>query len=367
VLKPTYKIRPTADYVVVETPRVLKALTAAHRHLAELKGRAASIPNQGILIDTLSLQEAQASSEIENIITTQDELYEIGSGPARHLSPEQKEVARYREALKHGTDLLHQRQGLITNNSIVGMFQILKQSTGDFRATPGTTLKNDSTGETVYIPPQSKDEIVAHMTDLESFLNDPLRSDLDPLVKMAIVHHQFESIHPFPDGNGRIGRILNVLYLVQQGLLDIPILYLSRFITRQKSDYYRLLQLVRDDGAWEDWIIYMITAVAETSRETVQLIIGIRRLMADYKNRMREQHKSIYSQDLLNNIFRHPYTRIEYVVEECQVGRQAAARYLDKLADDGMLVKVKRGLNNYFVNTPLVDLLATNHTESAAG
>ncbi|MBL9052089.1 MAG: Fic family protein [Tabrizicola sp.] len=348
--------------MVVETPRILKALTAAHRHLAELKGRAASIPNQGILIDTLSLQEAQASSEIENIITTQDELYEIGSGPTRHLSPEQKEVARYREALKHGLDLLLQRQGLITNNALIGMFQILKQSTGDFRSAPGTSLKNDATGEIIYVPPQRKDEIVSHMADLETFLNDPARSDLDPLVKMAILHHQFESIHPFPDGNGRIGRILNVLYLVQQGLLDIPILYLSRFITRNKSEYYRLLQQVRDDGAWDDWIVYMITAVSETSRDTVQLIIGIRQMMAETKSRMRERHKSIYSQDLLNNIFRHPYTRIEYVVEECQVGRQAAARYLDRLAADDMLVKIKRGLNNYYVNVPLVELLANNGT-----
>jgi Fic family protein len=365
VLMPTYRIKPVTDYMVEETPKILKALSIAHRHLAELKGRAASIPNQGILIDTLSLQEAQASSEIENIITTQDELFEIGSGLTGSLSPEQKEVARYREALKHGSDMLLDKQGLITNNSIVGMFQILKQSTGEFRATPGTTLKNDLTGETVYVPPQSRAEIAAHMADLESFLNIPERSALDPLVKMALLHHQFESIHPFPDGNGRIGRILNVLYLVQQDLLDIPVLYLSRYITRHKSEYYRLLQHVRDHGEWEDWIIYMISAVAETSRDTVQLVIGIRALMSDYKSRMRERHKNIYSQDLLNNVFRHPYTRIEYVVEECQVGRQAAARYLDRLASDGMLVKIKRGLNNYYVNVPLVDLLAFNGAQDS--
>lgn len=365
MLRPTYKIKPVTAYVVEETPKILKALSVAHRHLAELKGRAASIPNQGILIDTLSLQEAQASSEIENIVTTQDQLFEIGSRPTSYLSAEQKEVARYREALKHGSDMLFEKQGLITNNAVIGMFQILKQSTGEFRATPGTALMNDETGEMVYVPPQRKDEIAVHMADLESFLNEPTRSELDPLVKMALVHHQFESIHPFPDGNGRIGRILNVLYLVQQGLLEIPVLYLSRFITRNKSEYYRLLQHVRDEGEWEDWIIYMVTAVAETSRDTVQLIIGIRQLMSDYKNRMREQHKTIYSQDLLNNVFRHPYTRIEYVVEECQVGRQAAARYLDRLADDGMLIKIKRGLNNYYVNAPLVDLLAFNSNQNS--
>ena len=358
MLRSTYKIMPLPPDLELETPRVLKALNVAHRHLAELKGRAASIPNQGILIDTLSLQEAQASSEIENIVTTQDELYDIGSKTLGQLSPEQKEVARYREALRFGFDQLGEKQGLITNNSIIGMFQILKQSTGEFRNTPGTSLKNDATGEVIYVPPQSLSEIWPLMTDLERFVNVHESSSLDPIIKMALVHHQFESIHPFPDGNGRIGRIINVLFLCQQTLLDIPILYLSRHITRHKSDYYRLLQHVRNTGEWEEWLIFMVDAVAATSAETIQLITGVKALMSDYKTKMRESHKSIYSQDLLNNIFRHPYTRIEYVVDECQVGRQTAARYLDRLAADGLLHKHKKGLNNYYVNLPLVELLA---------
>jgi Fic family protein len=354
----SYHIRAAGAYVAEESPKVLRALAVAHRHLAELKGRAASIPNQGILIDTLALQEAQASSEIENIITTQDELFEIGSRTSAGLSPEQKEVARYREALHHGHRLLSEREGLLTTNAIIGMFQTLKSTTGGFRTGAGTLLRNAQSGETVYVPPQTNQEIVLHMTDLEQFMNNSGASQLDPLVKMAIVHHQFESIHPFPDGNGRIGRLLNVLYLVQQGLLDIPILYLSRYITRNKSDYYRLLQHVRDTAEWEDWLLYMIDGVAQTSKQTTEMITKMRLLMATYKDRLRTEHKSIYSQDLLNNIFRHPYTRIEYVVDECQVGRQAAARYLDRLSEAGLLQKTKKGLNNYYVNLPLVALLS---------
>ena len=195
------------------------------------------------------------------------------------------------------------------------------------------------------------------MSDLERFINSQDLSQLDPLVKMALIHHQFESIHPFSDGNGRVGRLLNVLYLVQQDLLDIPILYLSRYITKRKSEYYRLLQAVRDTGEWEEWLLYMIQGVGETARQTTNLIIKMRALMAEYKTTIRSEHKHIYSQDLLNNIFRHPYTRIEYVVKECQVSRQTAARYLDRLAQAGLLVKTRKGLNNYYVNMPLVELL----------
>jgi Fic family protein len=358
----SYLIRPIATYVAEESPGVLRALVAAHRHLAELKGKAGIIPNQGILIDTLSLQEAQASSEIENIVTTQDELFEIGKTTSATLSPAQKEVSRYREALYRGYDGFNEKKGLITTNAAIGMFQVLKSTTGGFRATPGTVLRNDQSGDTVYTPPQTHDEIRHHMDDLERFINDPSVSKLDPLTKMAIIHHQFESIHPFPDGNGRVGRLINVLFLVQQGLLDIPILYLSRYITRRKSEYYRLLQQVRDTGAWEDWLIYMINGVAETAQRGVVLLEGMRGLMSDYKNRIRTGHRAIYSQELLNNIFRHPYTRIEYVVEECQVSRQTAARHLDRLAEAGLLHKTKQGLNNYYINRALVKLLAeTSH------
>ncbi len=230
---------------------MLRALAEAHRRLAELKGRAASIPNQAILIDSLVLQEAKASSEVENIVTTQDELFQARlfmDGPG---SPAAKEVASYRDALKCGFDSLRQNHGLLTNNTIVEMFQVLKRTDEGFRATPGTALKNEATGTLVYVPPQSGADIVGHMTALERFINDDDASSLDPLVKMALIHHQFESIHPFTDGNGRIGRIINVLYLTRVGLLENPILYLSRYVTTHQADYYRLLQAVRDDGDWD--------------------------------------------------------------------------------------------------------------------
>lgn len=357
-LKESYKIPslpPNADF---EAKTILKALKESHKNLAELKGRAGSLPNQGILIDTLTLQEAAASSEIENIVTTRDELYQTSSKLGVYPSPEAKEVALYGEALSMGFAQLKEKKGNIGNNTIIALFQTLKRSTGGYRKTPGTALKNDHTGEIVYVPPQSYNDIKAYMSELEVFINEPLPDSIDPLVAMAIVHHQFESIHPFPDGNGRIGRILNVLFLCKTGLLEIPILYLSRYITKNKSDYYRLLQHTRDTGDWEPWVLYVLDAVSETALETTRLVHGIRILMAEYKNRLRTDHPKIYSQELINNLFRHPYTRIEYVVEEVDVSRQTAGKYLNQLASSGLLEKMKVGLNNYYINVPLVELLA---------
>lgn len=357
MLKPTYVLPSLPPEGELETNAVLRLAARAHRHLAEVKGKASSIPNQSILIDTLSLQEAKASSEIENIVTTQDELFQLSFFPNAPASAAAKEVTHYRDALKRGFDNLRRSQGLLTNNTIMDMFRVLKGTTDGFRATPGTVLRNESTGEPVYVPPQSYDEIVAHMTALERFINVDEASTLDPLVKMALIHHQFESIHPFSDGNGRIGRILNVLYLTRTGLLDIPILYLSRYITTHRDEYYRLLQSVRDNGNWEPWLLYVLTAVAETSQRTLELIEGMRELMANYKQRLRAHSSVRYSQDLLNNLFRHPYTRIEFVQEDIGVSRQTAAKYLEQLAAAGFVEKQSKGRNNYYVNTPLVALL----------
>jgi len=357
MLKPTYKLPPLPPPGELETGAVLRELTRAHRHLAELKGRTASIPNQSILIDTLALQEAKASSEIENIVTTQDELFQASLFADGAASPAAKEVASYRDALKRGFDSLGENQGLLTNNAIIDMFRVLKRTTEAFREAPGTALKNEVTGAVVYVPPQDRDEIVAQMSALERFINDDGASDLDPLVKMALIHHQFESIHPFSDGNGRIGRIVNVLYLTRVGLLEIPILYLSRYITGHKADYYGRLQAVRDDGAWEPWLLYMLRAVSTTSQQTLEIIEGMRAMMAAYKLRLREHPSVRYSQDLLNNLFRHPYTRIEFLQKDLGVTRQTAARYLDRLAEAGFVEKRQQGRNNYFINTPLVELL----------
>ena len=357
MLKSTYHIPalPPADNL--ETVPVLKAAAEAHRYLAEVKGRAASIPNQGILIDTLALQEAKASSEIENIVTTHDELFQATLFPDGPDSGPAKEVERYRDALKLGFSSMVNAQGLITNNAIIAMFQLLKRHDGGFRNTPGTTLKNDRTGDIVYVPPQTQDDIATHMAALEAFINED-DTTIDPLIKMAIIHHQFESIHPFPDGNGRLGRILNVLYLTKTGLLDIPILYLSRSINNSKAEYYRLLQHVRDTSDWEPWLIYMLGAVAETSRHTLSLLEGIRQLMADYKRVIRSEHGKIYSQDLLNNLFRHPYTRIEFLQSDLSISRQTASKYLDQLASGGLLEMHRSGTSKYYINVPLVALLS---------
>ncbi|MCA0448708.1 MAG: Fic family protein [Proteobacteria bacterium] len=356
MLKPTYRLPELPPPIDLETVPILKALAAANRALAELKGRAATIPNQSILIDTLALQEAKASSEIENIVTTQDELFQVDIFPEGPGSSAAKEVALYREALRLGYDRLVTSGRILSNNTLIEMFRLLKRRDDGFRTTPGTALKNDRTGVIVYVPPQDADEIIALMTALERFMNDDAACKLDPLIKMALLHHQFESIHPFADGNGRIGRILNVLYLTRTGLLDTPILYLSRHITRTKDDYYRLLQAVRDDGVWEEWIVYMLEAVAVTARTTLQLVEGVREQMARAKHRMRTELPKIYSQDLLNNLFRHPYTRIEFVASDLDVTRQTAAKYLETLTASGFVHKHQNGPSNYYINVELVRL-----------
>ena len=355
-LRPTYEIPELPLRKAVETENVLRALSPAHRHLAELKGRASSIPNPGILIDTLFLQEAKASSEIENIVTTHDELFQTTLFPESPASPAAKEVAQYRDALRLGFERVCKQDGLLTNNTIVAMFQVLKRTTSSFRETPGTALKNESSGKLVYIPPQDGGDIKYQMECLEKYINEDDLCGLDPLIKMAVIHHQFESIHPFSDGNGRIGRIINVLYLTRQELLDTPILYLSRFITSNKGEYYQRLQEVRDTGEWEPWLLYMLQAVAETSVETLDLVEGIRALMAAYKKRIRSDHTKIYSQDLLNTLFRYPYTRIELVQRELGKTRQTAAKYLDELCEAQLLSKHKFGKSNYYINDPLAAL-----------
>ena len=354
----TQSLPPLPPPVDLETVPILKALATATRGLAELKGRAAAIPNQRILIDTLTLQEARASSEIENVVTTQDELFRAGLEPNGAGSPAAKEVARYREALNLGYRQLRERQGILSNRTLIEMFQLLKQSSAGFRTVPGTVLRNQATGAVVYTPPRDANEVRDSMTALERFVNDDSLSPLDPLVKMALIHHQFESIHPFFDGNGRIGRILNVLYLTRTGLLELPILYLSRHITRTKPDYYRLLQAVRTDDAWEDWILYMLQAVAETAQVTLRLVDGIREQMAAVKERMRSELPRLYSQDLLNNLFRHPYTRTAFVQADLKVSRATATKYLELLTRHGFVRKVRAGRNAYYIHTDFVNLFA---------
>ncbi len=339
----------------IESKKVLKKLASAHRALAELKGISASIPNQAILINTLGLQEAKDSSAIENIITTHDEIYKAGLHIGEMASLEAKEVQNYIGALKKGFQLIS-NHNILNINSIIEIQSVLEKNNAGFRKGPGTVLKNTRTGMTVYSPPQDYQTILSLMGDLEKFINNEPKSDIDPLVKMSIIHHQFESIHPFYDGNGRTGRIINVLYLILCGLLDSPILYLSRFIINKKDNYYRLLQETRNNDNWENWILYMLDGVEKTSRETFKLIREIRELMFEYKYVLRDNYK-FYSQDLLNNLFKHPYTKIAFIEADLNVSRVTAANYLNRLAKDGLLKKERLGTGNYYVNEKLFSLL----------
>lgn len=336
-----------------ETPDLLKAMARTSRCLAELKGVAQSLPSQEILVRSLGLQEAKDSSEIENIVTTHDDLFQ-GAASENSLDPAAKEVLRYRQALQVGWASVQER-GMLTLNQILEIQSVLEENRAGFRKVPGTVLK-DSRGQVVYTPPQHPDEIVRLMGELETFLNDPEAFPADPLIKMALAHHQFESIHPFYDGNGRTGRLVNVLYLVQQGLLDAPVLYLSRQIVRTKADYYRLLQEVRDRDAWEEWVLYLLGCVERTSKDAIATIHAIREAFFQAKHRLRDGYK-FYSQDLLNNLFSHPYTKIEFVQTDLGVSRLTATKYLDQLAQGGLLEKRKIGRNNYYVNLALYAIL----------
>jgi Fic family protein len=353
-----YKIPQLPLPIDLETKAILKAALSANKRLAELKGVVKTMPNETILIDTLALQEARDSSAIESIITTQDELYKAELMVKQFMTPAAKEVQSYAEALKSGFHLVSGK-GLLTNNVIIEIYRHIKHNDAGFRSTPGTTLKNERTNEVVYEPPQTLDEIVGHMTNLEAFINNNELADIDPLIKMAVIHHQFESIHPFSDGNGRTGRIINILYLVQQGLLDLPVLYLSRFVISNKGEYYRLLQAVRDKGEWENWVLFMLKGVEQTALETTQLVGNTRALMQRYKNEIRNNLPKIYSQDLLNNLFRHPYTKIEFIMKELGVSRPTASSYLKQLEQRALIIKFKIGKENFYLNHNLYGLLET--------
>lgn len=345
-----------------ETPTVLKRLAAASRQLAELKGVAASIPHQGILINTLGMQEAKDSSAIENIVTTHDELFREAAFPDESVSVAAKEVLRYGQALRIGFAAVA-GSGLLTVNHVLEIQAELERNSAGFRKVPGTTLK-DPAGRIVYTPPEPTD-IVALMTDLERFINDDALFEADPLIKMALIHHQFETIHPFYDGNGRTGRIINVLYLVKHGLLEMPVLYMSRYIVRTKPDYYRLLQSVRDDDTWEEWVAYLLTAVEETAREGIATVVAIRTALLDTKHRIRDAFR-FYSQDLINNLFTHPYTKIQFVERDLKVSRLTATKYLEALTETGFLEKRKVGRSNYYINVALTAILTGETMQTTA-
>lgn len=341
----------------VETKPVLRKTALAHKALAELKGVLTSIPNQSILLETLTLREARESSAVENIISTMAEVYQSSLFTNIFTTAAAKEVHLYAQALRKGFDLVKQNH-LLTNKYILQIQEVVEQNNAGFRKLPGTKLMNDRTGEVIYTPPQDYDTIISLMSNLEQFINDDSLMDADPLVKMAIIHHQFESIHPFYDGNGRTGRIINMLYLVQKDLLHLPVLYMSRYIIQHKGAYYRLLQQVRDTNEWEAWILYMLEAIEQTAKESIILIGEIKKLMLQYKTDIRLKLPKLYSQDLLNNLFKYPYTKIEYIEKDLEVSRSTATRYLEALVTEGLVEKQKIGRDNFYVNRPLFQLLS---------
>lgn len=338
----------------IETKHILKATTQAHRALAELKGLANSLPNQKIVINTLVLQEAKDSSEIENIITTYDEVYRSDVSN-EFISSNIKEVQNYKDALNFGFEII-KNKGILSVNYIKDIQAMLEQNDAGFRKQSGTVLKNPATGEIKLIPPQHPEMIIELMANLSEYINDQSLEEFDSLVKMAIIHYQFESIHPFYDGNGRTGRIINILYLVLEELLDVPILYLSRYIIRNKANYYRLLSDVSFNDGLHEWILFMLKGVEEISKETIGVIKTIEELMRETKETIKAHKAKIYSKDLLEALFYHPYTKRAFIEEQLSVSRPTATNYLKELENMGILRSQKVGKEVFYVHGKLFDL-----------
>ena len=336
----------------LETKEILKKSISANRALAILNETAKSVPNRFILINALTLQEAKDSSEIENIITTHDELYKAELD-FKSATQQTKEVKDYQNALLQGVELI--KNGILSINDIVKIQGILENNDAGIRTQAGTKLKNDKTGEVIYEPPQNHEEIVKLLTNLEKYIND--KNDLDSLTNMAIIHYQFEAIHPFYDGNGRTGRIVNILYLMLNDLLDLPVLYLSGYIINNKAKYYQLLQEVNTKGNWEAWVLYMLEAVEKTAIETTTLINDIAVLMDNTKQIIKRDFPKIYSKDLVEILFNHPYTKIDFLVDGLNIHRDTASRYLKEIEGLGILRSVKIKNSKFFINPLLFERL----------
>lgn len=344
--------------VELETRVVLKACIEARAALAELKQAAELIPNQAMLINTIPLLEAKDSSEIENIVTTTDQLFQYAQGQD-NADPATKEALRYRTALHHGHRLLTDKP--LCTATAVQICRTLKGVDMDIRRTPGTQLINDRSGEVIYTPPEGETRLRDLLADWERFLHN--ETELDPLIRMAVGHYQFEAIHPFSDGNGRTGRVINILYLIQQDLLNLPILYLSRHVIAHKADYYGLLLGVTRDQAWEPWLIFMLKAVAETSKWTTEKISAIRKLVEHTTEHVRTKLPKTYTRELVDVIFEQPYCRIGNVVDKGIAQRQAASRYLHDLAALGVLREMPMGKEKLFVHPKLMQLLSRDNNE----
>lgn len=342
----------------LETQAILKATIKANRLLGELKGYCQTLPDPRLLINTVILQESKDSSAIENIVTTQDELYRaiISADELQGISSATKEVLSYREALYMGLERLEQK-GLLTTNTMVGIMQQLKNTRENIRKTKGTRLANPVNQEIIYTPPEGEELLRQKLFSLEKFIHDT-KNELDPLIKMALIHYQFEAIHPFSDGNGRTGRILNVLYLVQQKLLTLPVLYLSSYIINHKTDYYRLLRETTEQQKWEEWILYMLHAIAETSALTLKKIDDIQKLKVEILHKTKEIMKASYNRDLVDLIFSFPYVKIKTLETNNIAKRQTASVYLQQLAKENILEPIKVGKEMYYINQKLMEIIS---------
>lgn len=338
--------------VELDTKTVLKQCIKSSAALAELKQAAELIPNQAMLINTLPLLEARASSEIENIVTTTDKLFQHIQADDK-ADPATKEALRYRRALFEGFQSLQDRP--LTTRTAEAICSQIKGREMAVRKVPGTALQNDRTGEIIYTPPAGETVIRDLLANWERFMHDA--TELDPLIRMAVGHYQFEAIHPFADGNGRTGRVLNSLFLIQEGLLTLPILYLSRYIIQHKADYYRLLHQVTAEQSWEEWLLYVLRGVEDTARWTTAKIAAIRALADHTAIRVREQLPSIYSRELVDTIFEQPYCRIDNLVGKGIAKRQTASVYLKKLVEIGVLVEQQAGREKLFIHPKLMQLL----------
>lgn len=354
VIAPYNKLPDLPPDQDIETKKILKACIEARASLAELHKAAEMLPNQTVLINTLPLLEAKASSEIENIVTTTDELFKY----ANHVSvsqtnPATKEALRYRTALREGFDMIQSRP----LNTVLAeqLCSILKNTNMQVRKIPGTALSNEITGKIIYTPPAGETLIRDKLHNWEKFLHD--ENSIDPLIKMAVAHYQFEAIHPFTDGNGRTGRILNILYLIDKNLLATPILYLSRYIIQNKNNYYSHLLNVTLNNEWEPWIIYMLNAIEDTSRWTCSKISVIVELMKETREYVKNKLPKIYSRELIDLIFSQPYCRISNVVEAGIVKRQTASEYLKGLCNIKILNEIESGKEKIYVNPRFMEIL----------
>jgi len=339
----------------IETRTVLRKAISVGRALAELKGLGATIPNQSVLVNSLILQEARSSSEIENIVTTNDSLFRAFTSDTGKIDPATKEVLRYREALWEGFTGLKKRPVLSTN-LFIKLVRTIRKNQAGIRNIPGTVVSNAVTGDIIYTPPEGETVIRDKLKNLEEYIH--AEDDIDPLIKLAVIHYQFESIHPFSDGNGRTGRIVNILFLVSRGLLELPVLYLSKHIIENKSDYYRLIQGVTEHQKWEPWILYMLDAVENTAIYTRDKIIGIRDLMKETFRLAREKlPERVYSKELIELLFRQPYCKIAFLVKEGIASRNIASNYLKELTKIGILKREKVGNEFVYLNIALYKLL----------